>query len=221
MPISLSSRILLVATTLTLFACGKASNTNPADNATEYTKDTDLQGKVFKGECSMKPLDEVAAGIPTGGDNIKSARVQYSFVGANLTHDIFLYKSSDCSGTAALSFIETGAFRLDPKTTTGEGAKAIDITFDHLHLLVGDDVGLRIAHALNMCGTNDWSIAKDREVTPAAADQQCFRQKLPSHDATIYLLDKNTLYFGAKAPLNRSADRPTTLEKGLKYTAGQ
>jgi len=217
----ITTALLIAAVPVLFTACGKnSSNLNPVDNVREASKDSNLQNRIFRGDCSLKPLDTVATGIATGGDTaIKSARVQYEFVGANVTHATLLYTTSDCTGTPSVTFRETGSFIIDTDHAAPEGSRNLDLKYDHLHVTIGDDNGAKIANDVKLCENTDWAKNKDRDVTEHAADLTCYHSAI-THKATIYLLQDNVLMFGAKGMLDKDDTRPTSLNKDDKYVAG-
>jgi hypothetical protein len=212
--------ISVCALSMGFMGCGKdSSNSNPMDNVQQAAKDPDLQGKIFRGDCSMKPLDAIATGIATSGDaSVKSAREQFEFVGANLTHAILLFNTSDCSGDVSLTFRQMGTFDIDIRKATGEGAKSIDINYGKLSLTINNDRGLKIATSIKLCGADDWKLNDQREVTDHAGNMTCYRQKMPVKVVNIYRVEGKTLFFGANGA-SASENRPTQLDRNTKYMA--
>lgn len=212
------SAIAICALPMVFAACGKGANTDPVANMKEAGKDRALQESIYKGECSLKPLQALVTGIRTGGDTaIKSAREQYQFVGANVTHVTNLYTTPDCSGAESLVFKEEGSFVIDESKTTADGGKYLDLTMKALTVDVNNADGLKIAQDSKLCGIQDWTLNANRDVTAAAERLTCYSQPLPSSDATAYKLDGKTLVFGAKAI--RNDVRPTHLDLETKYVA--
>ena len=209
---------------MVLTACGKnnsdASNKNPVDNAREAGKAPDAQGKIFRGDCSMKALDAIASGIATGGQaSIKGARVQYQFNGANVTRATVMYTTTDCTGDAALTFRETAGINIQDQRTPDNG-QFIDMNFDTLTLAIGSDAGLLVANDVGLCGLKDWAKGQERDVKNQSGQMDCYRKQLPYREANVFRIDnKNTLLWGSKGLLDRSEQRPTSVETGLKYVA--
>ena len=213
---------VLACTLLALFtACAPKSNNNPVDNVQEAGKEPDLQAKIFRGVCSLKPLESIATGIATGGDaSIKSAREQYQFAGANITHATLLYATADCTGPESIIFKETGSVTIDGDKKTADQGKFIDIEMRALTVTIGSDVGAMIAHDIKLCGTEEWGNTTEREVTAHSSEATCYRKTVPSRDANVYrLLDANTLVFGKKSFLERNDTRPNGLDLETKFVA--
>jgi hypothetical protein len=201
-----------------LSACGPGSNTDLADNVREAAKDKELQDKTFRGECSYKPLDTIISGIATRGDtSIKSAREQYEFTGANFQHVTSLYTTKDCSGAESIVFQESGSFKIDETKKSADSGKYITMEFNKLHVKIGNQDGANIAQASKLCGTPEWGLNEEKDVTGNAFRISCYRQPVPSVDETIYHVDGNTLVFGEK--IGRSTERPTSLDMKTKYIA--
>lgn len=210
--------LMVCALPLMLAACGKGSNTNPVDNVREAGKDSALQEKIFKGECSLKPLEAIVSGIATGGDTaIKSAREQWQFVGANVNHVTNLYTTKDCTGAESIIFKEAGEFNIDENKKSADGGSFITLKLNNLTVQVNNEDGAKVAQAAKLCGTPDWAVATERDVTQEAARVTCYRQQVPSVDETLYHVEGNTLVFGAKA--GRSTERATELDTVNKYVA--
>jgi hypothetical protein len=203
---------------LLLSACGKGGNTNLADNVREANNDRELQEKIFKGDCSRKPLEAVVSGIATLGEtSIKSAREQYQFVGATVTHVTNLYTTKDCSGAESIVFDEVGEFKIDTEKKTADSGKYITLKMNTLTVKINNEDGAKIAQASKLCGAEDWGVQSEKEVTDAAARITCYRQPVPSVDENIYHVDGNLLVFGSKR--GRSTERPTSLDMDTKYIA--
>jgi hypothetical protein len=215
------SSFLACSLLLAFAACAPKSNSNPVDNVREAGQEPDLQGKIFRGECSLKPLESIATGIATGGEAaIKSAREQYQFAGANITHATLLYQSADCTGPESIIFKETGSVSIDGDKKSKDEGKYIDIEMRALTVQISSDVGATIARDIKLCGSEDWATNTEREVTAKSAEPTCYRKQVPSRDANIYrLVDKSTLVFGEKGLLERNDTRPDSLDMDTKYVA--
>jgi hypothetical protein len=217
----LKSSLLACSMLFALAACAPKSNNDPVANARVASTEPDLQDKIFRGQCSLKPLQSIATGIATGGDAaIKSAREQYQVVGANITHTTSSYATLDCSGPETLVFNETGTVSINAENKSADLGKSIDIKMNVLKVRIGSDAGALIANGIKLCGAADWAASNEREVTANSADATCYRKLVPSQDANIYrLLDANTLVFGKKDLLDRNDTRPDTLDQDTKYIA--
>jgi hypothetical protein len=210
--------VAALALPLIVAACGKGANTNPVDNVREAGKDAALQEKIFKGECSLKPLEAIVSGIATNGSTaIKSAREQYQFVGANVHHVTNLYTTPDCTGAESIIFKEAGSFSIDETKKSADQGKFLTLKMENLTVQINNQDGATVAKSAKLCGSDAWAVQTERDVTQDAARISCYRQQVPSVDETLYHVEGNTLVFGAKA--QRSTQRPTALDLDTKYIA--
>ncbi len=212
--------ILTCTLPLVFAACSKDNdtNSNPIDNLKQAAKETELQGKTFQGECSLRPLDAIATGIATAGETaIKSAREQFLFEGANLSHSTLVYTSTDCSGPEALVYQENGSFEIHDDQKTADDAKAMDIKYETLTVKTVSNDGVTVANAVKLCGVEEWSTNMEQNVTAKSEDTNCYRVKVPNQDANVYKLENGNLFFGIKARFERSTVRPTSLDRNEKF----
>ncbi len=212
--------ILLALTTVFVVACDDDDNNDVVENVQEAAEDRDLQDKNFISPCSVTPLDAVLTGIMTGGDAaIKAQRVQYRFEGNDVTRTTFLFSESDCTSDVAIQFREVGDFDINPDNKSADGGKFIDIDFHTLNAQVISQAGVEVANAISLCGANDWAAgAAERNVTARAADMTCYSAQVPRHNANIYRIDGNVLYFGPQTTANNDGStRPTSLDTNVKY----
>lgn len=219
-----SMKLLLLACSAVflLSACDNDDDTddNPISNIREAAKDGGLQDKTFRGECSLKPLQLIATGIATlGEDALKSGREQYYFEGMNVVHTTILYTSANCTEGESIVYTEKGSMEIDRDKKTDDGASYIDFKFEALQVKIQSEAGANIAHDVGLCGTQDWTVGVERDVTTVAEDLNCYRRKLPAHDANVYRLDDKTLYFGEKGLIERNEERPARLNMNEKYIA--
>lgn len=217
----LKSSVLACSLLILFAACAPKSNDNPVENVRVAGQDPDLQGKIFRGKCSLKPLESIATGIATGGGAaIKSAREQFQVVGANVTRATLMYTTVDCSGPESIIFKETGEVSIDGDRKTSDEGKYIDVHMRALTVSIGSDVGAMIAHEIKLCGTEEWANSTVSEVTAQSAEATCYRKTVPSEDSNIYrLLNPNTLVFGKKSFLERNATRPDSLDLESQFLA--
>lgn len=204
---------------LALVACSKDRNNDPVSNIREAVKDKDLQEKVFVSECAEKPIDALLTGLFSGGkSSIKAIRTAYFFAGANVTRTTRLFNSLDCSGDAAFTFEELGDIKIDKDQKTNDGGFFIDMDFHSLKVKMATDAGATAANAVKLCKVSDWAAKQERDVTGASADVNCYNAQVPRHNANVYRVDANTLYFGTQAKsTNDGSTRPTKVDTSVKY----
>lgn len=216
---SYAAKFGVMASVLVLAACG--GNSNPVQNAVEATEDPALQAKTFTSKCSVTPVGAVLTGLFTGGAAaVKSSATSYRFTGANVTRKTEVFQSADCTGEAALEFSEIGAFDILDDNKTADGGRLIDMDFKKLEVTVKNDAGLKVANAVSLCGTNNWSDNQKADVTTKSEDVNCYNAKVPRMQANIYKLEGSVLYLGtmSKDPVAKSA-RPASLDRSQGYTA--
>jgi hypothetical protein len=190
---------------------------NPISNARVVAKERDLQGGMFESSCDSTPVDAVLSGL-LSGHAVKSARVQYRFVGSNVTRSTVLFARGDCTGPMAYTFNETGKVAaINPDEKTADGGKTIDLEFNNLSVAISDEEGAKIANSMKLCDVVDWAVNQDRDVTGAANKMNCFRSALPTKEYTIYRIDGNALFLGS--PSNNPGSRPSTLNLSRRYTS--
>lgn len=211
---------LLALTSILVVACDDDDNNDVVENVQEAAEDRDLQDKNYISGCTTTPLDAVLTGIMTGGDAaIKAVRVQYRFEGNDVTRTTFLFSEADCTSDVAIQFREVGDFDVNPDNTTADGGKFIDIDYHTLNAQVISQAGMEVANSITLCGGNDWTAgAAERNVTANAADMACYSAQVPRHNANIYRIDANVLYFGPQTTANNDGStRPTSLNTDVKY----
>ena len=199
-------------------ACSSKSNDNVPQNVEAATTEPGLQNKVFRGECSLNPIQAIVSGIATAGDNsVKSSITMYEFNGANVTHSTHVFQSADCSGTEALVYKEAGSFKILDDQRTKDGDKAIDLDYDKLTLQTLDAVGAQIANQLKLCGAQDWAAGQEeREVSSMSKELNCYAVELPRRVMDVYRTDGGTLYFGSRSS-RIFKDRPTSVDMDAPY----
>lgn len=214
--------ILIALATVFVAACSDDDNNDDVvDNVQEAAKDRDLQDKNFITPCTTVVLDAVLTGILTGGDAaIKAQRVQYRFEGNDVTRTTFLFSEADCTSDVAIQLREVGDFTLNTDNKSADGGKFIDVDFHDLNAQVISQAGVEVANAIGFCGASDWAAgAAERNVTPKAADLNCYSAQVPRHNSNIYRLDEGkVLYFGPQTKSNNDGTtRPTSLNTNVKY----
>jgi hypothetical protein len=191
---------------------------NPLTSAKVAAKERDLQGGMFESACDSTPIDAVLSGL-LSGRAVKSARVQYRFVGSGVTRSTVLFQRGDCTGDPAYTFNESGnVTSINPDEKTSDGGKTIDLEFDHLSLAMGDAEGVKIANDLKLCDVVDWAPNQNRDVTAASAKVNCFRSRRPVKEYNVYRIDGGALMLGQ--PGADGASRPTHLNASRKYMSG-
>lgn len=215
------TKVLLTAVlALVLGACGR--NNDPGSNIRESYEDPALQNKDFQGKCLVTPIDQILTGIFTGGEaSVKSLRTQYRFEGATVMRKTLVYTSTDCSGDIAARFVESGEFDIKPdaKTPT-EAAVYIDMNFRLVAASVHTPEGQTIANALTLCGSNQWVLGQEVDVTTRAGDLTCYSAQVPRQVANIYKMEGNILYIGTASKDEVDASgRPSFLDKNQPYQA--
>lgn len=211
---------LCAALPFTMIACGASSSNDPVKNVQQANKDSGLQQKSFRGDCSLRLLDAVATGLATAGQAaVKSSREEFRFEGATVMRTTSLYSSADCSDQAVLQFKETGDFSIDDNQHTSDGGQNIDLHYKKLEVTSITDTGALIAKEVKLCGSEDWSAGTNREVNASAADVNCYRRKVPADDINVYKRDGNTLYFGSHGLTGALTTRPTSVDMQTKYVA--
>lgn len=209
---------LALASAFTLVACDGASNKNPIANAREAAEDKDLQGKTFRGECDVRVIDGILSAIVTGGKfNVSSARQQYQFVGANVTHTTLFYEAPNCEGDEAVVFRETGSIDINPKKRGEDQSKFINMKMDKLTMVASNEAGVKIANEAKLCGREDWAAGQDHEVTGDAAKLNCYRKDLPVQEFNVYRLDSGDLFLGD--PSTKEESRPQQADMSVKYSS--
>lgn len=203
--------IAVAALTFAVVGCNKGRDANPISNITEAAKDVHLQNKTFSSVCSTS-LGEMAKTLGT----VKSSRIEYHFVGDNVTHSTVYYQSTNCTGEPAYTFKEIGTFKSDNSKDI-DGGRPIDMNFKNVYVNVSSDAGRDAANSAKLCGVSNWEKGKDTDVTVHSADLTCNNAQLPRSDYNIYRLDGGTLYWGSVLPVTDEADRPTKLQKNIQF----
>ena len=164
-------------------------------------------------------MQAVVTEIATRGDAaFKSAREQYQFVGANVTHTTLLYGTPDCSGSEAMILKESGTFAINRDIKTADGASIMDIEYTKLSAQAIDAVGAEVANSIKMCSMNNWAAgAEERDVTPMSKEINCYAAQLPRKVPDVYRLDSSRiLYFGSKTA-RIFVDRPSSVDVNTPY----
>lgn len=209
--------LLVTLMPFALGACNQSSN-DPVENIQQAQNDADLQGKLFRGECTLKLLDGIATGLATAGEaSIKSAREDYEFKGTNVIHTTRAYNSTDCSGQESIVFRETGIATINEAPSPIAEAKTIDFEMEKVTVQVLDENGKKVAEEIRLCESDNWADQNERDVTAQSSNLTCYGAKVPYKDANIYRLEGNTLIFGSK--LGASDTRPNSLNTERQYIA--
>jgi hypothetical protein len=215
-------KLIILVAMMGVISCNKSStNNDPVVNVREAVKDASLQEKTFRGDCQVKPVNEIVTGLLTLGEaSVKSQRVQYRFAGANASRVTHLYASRDCAGAEAFSFEESGELRIHQDQKTADSAVFVDFDYRKVELTISSQDGLVIANKIGVCNRNDWSINDRRDVTGVSEGVTCYNIRVPRQEFNVYRIDNgNTLYFGTHDKSNSPESRPSSIKTELKYTA--
>lgn len=210
---------ILLCLPLILVACGKSKD--PVRNIRTATQDKALQ-KTWQSECSLRPLEAGLVGVAAGLRGVaRGARIQYKFLGANLTRTVIYYTNADCSGDA-LTLEESGTFRIEGNKRTSDGGRFINMNFKTLKVRAHNEDVVKLANQISLCGLSNWDTSKNREIksTRAAEKLNCINTTVPRSDANIYLIQDETLLLGSPSTGPREpSSRPTSLDTSERYMA--
>lgn len=207
--------LVIASVPFVIAACGKSSNSNPVDNAREAAKNPEIQGQIYKRvDCIVTPAEfgMTAAGSIFNDEKltIKSAREQYQFKGANVTHALVYYTSADCSGQEVAVYRQQGSVRsVDVKTK--DGSKGIDINYDRLFVEPKTSEAVTYANDLKLCGIEDWAQNSEREVTTKMDNEKCSTLHSGKVE-TVVLNEGKALYLGKSV-----SGRPDSADKSVEY----
>lgn len=198
----------------------RAGTSNPIEHAKEAFAEPQLQGQKFISDCSARPLTALGTALTTG-HAVRGSRSVYSFTGANFELTSQYFESTTCEGEPVYSFVESGTFEIKKDQQTAEGAKLIDLKYGKVGARAETQSGVEIVNRLGLCGSRDWSLGKEREVTAQANQITCYNTQVPRVEPNIYKVEGGILYLGNEKGSDRDPqNRPRSLDRtGKRFVA--
>jgi hypothetical protein len=201
---------LSIVTTAVVMAFASVGCGDAANKAAELAGigSADLQHRFQQEKCSESLALKIIGG---------SKRTTLEFSGDSVARNEQFFSEGDCKEAVAVDVIYRGRF--EKKDEIQEDVHQLNLSYGQVVVIPRTEAGVNALNTINLCGTSDWAIGREVDVTAVSRGATCPVDGTPQNIFDIYTIQDDVLFLGKGDAASKATPetRATELDREQGY----